>query len=106
MWDDLHATTVLSQWALRLVRSRVQAEGFTLHTRPLGEEAEAIVRCPSFKARRWVVDRTQNRFRRRPVRWEKRDDTYLAMVHLAFDIITQRTTGLLGRALTAPWSPA
>jgi hypothetical protein len=30
------------------------------------------------------------------VRWEKRDDTSLAMVHLALGIITWRANGLLG----------
>ncbi len=43
------------------------------------------------KARRWVVVRTHSwltRFRRLLVRWEKREDTYLAMLHLALGIIT------------------
>jgi putative transposase len=81
------------------VRAIVQELGFTPHIRPRGEEAEAIVRHPDFKPRRWVVERTHswmNRFRRLLVRWEKRDDTYLAMVHLALGIITWRATGLLG----------
>ncbi len=52
-----------------------------------------------FKARRWVVERTHswlNRFRRILIRREKRADTYLALRHLACDIITWRVTGLLG----------
>jgi transposase len=51
------------------------------------------------KARRWVVERSHswmNRFRRILVRWEKRADTYLAMVHFACAIITWRACGLLG----------
>lgn len=51
------------------------------------------------KARRWVVERTHgwlNRFRRLLIRWEKRADTYLAMLHLACGIIAWRSTGLLG----------
>jgi putative transposase len=45
------------------------------------------------RARRWVVERTHswmNRFRRLLVRWEKREDTYLAMLHFACGIITWR----------------
>jgi transposase len=40
-----------------------------------------------------VVERTQswlNRFRRILIRWEKRADTYLAMLHLACGLITWR----------------
>lgn len=46
------------------------------------------------QARRWVVERTHswlNRFRRLLVRWEKREDTYLAMLHFACGIITWRS---------------
>lgn len=45
------------------------------------------------QARRWVVERTHswmNRFRRLLIRWEKREDTYLAMLHFACGIITWR----------------
>lgn len=45
------------------------------------------------RVRRWVVERTHswmNRFRRLLVRWEKREDTYLAMLHFACGIITWR----------------
>ena len=80
------------------VREIVKELGFTPRIRPRGEAAEAIQREPGFKTRRGVVERTHrwmNRFRRLLVRWEKRDDTYLAMVHLALGIITWRATGLL-----------
>ena len=46
------------------------------------------------RARRWVVERTHswlNRFRRLLVRWEKREDTYLAMLQLACGIIVWRS---------------
>jgi putative transposase len=33
-----------------------------------------------------------NRFRRNLIRWEKRADTYLAMLHLAYALITWRAT--------------
>ncbi len=81
------------------VREIVQEFGFTAHIRTRGEEAQAIKREAGFKARRWVVERTHswmNRFRRILIRWEKRTDTYLAMLHLALGLITWRATGLLG----------
>jgi putative transposase len=61
---------------------------------------EAIQREASFRARRWVVERTHswlNRFRRLLVRWEKRADTYLAMLHLACALFTWRAAGLFAR---------
>ncbi len=81
------------------VREIVQEFGFTAHIRTRGEEAQAIKREAGFKARRWVVERTHswmNRFRRILIRWEKRTDTYLAMLPLALGLITWRATGLLG----------
>lgn len=81
------------------VRRIVQEFGFTAHIHARGEEAKAIKQEAGFKARRWVVERTHswmNRFRRILVRWEKRADTYIAMLHLALGIITWRATGLLG----------
>jgi transposase len=80
------------------VRAIVAAFGFTAHIRARGEEAQAIKREAGFKARRWVVERTHswlNRFRRILVRWEKRADTYLAMLHLACALVVWRATGLL-----------
>ena len=67
--------------------------GFTCHIRSRGEEAQQLKREAGFRARRWVVERTHswlNRFRRILVRWEKRADTYLAMLHLACGLITWR----------------
>jgi len=80
------------------VRALVAAFGFTAHIRSRGEEAAALKREAGFKARRWVVERTHswlNRFRRILVRWEKRADTYIAMLHLTCGLITWRATGLL-----------
>jgi putative transposase len=72
--------------------------GFTLHLRTRGEEARAK-RHAGAKARRWVVERTHswlNRFRRILVRWEKRADTYLALLHFALGLITWRSIPLPG----------
>ncbi len=81
------------------VRDLVEEFKFTAHVRSRGEEAKAIKQEAGFKARRWVVERTHswmNRFRRILIRWEKRADCYLAMLHFALGIITWRASGLLG----------
>jgi putative transposase len=76
--------------------------GFTAHVRPRGEEAQAIKREAGFRARRWVVERTHswlNRFRCLLVRWEKRADTYLALLHLACALISWRAARTARKAL-------
>jgi transposase len=80
------------------VRDLAAEFGFTLHLRTRGEEIAAKREAGS-KARRWVVERTHswlNRFRRILVRWEKRPDTYLAMLHFALGLITWRHVSLVG----------
>ena len=72
---------------------------YTTHMPRRGEAAIAVQREAGKKARRWVVERTHswlNRFRRILVRWEKKPQNYLAMLHLACALITYRATGLLG----------
>jgi len=72
---------------------------FTGHISRRGTEPRAVKRTARKKARRWVVERTHswmNRFRRILVRWEKRADTYIAMLHLSFALITWRASGLMG----------
>jgi len=81
------------------VYALLNAFRFTAHIRPRGEEANAIKKRAGFRARRWVVERTHswmNRFRRILIRWEKRPDTYVAMLHFSFALITWRAAGLLG----------
>jgi putative transposase len=81
------------------VRDLVKAFGYTAHIRSRGEEAQAIKHEAGFKARRWVVERTQswmNRFRRILTRWEKKPENYLALLHFVCAIITFRRAGLLG----------
>jgi putative transposase len=69
------------------VRAHVRARGDTPHIRPRGEDrANAGSPDPAKRPRRWVVERLHswlNRSRRLLVRWEKRQDTYEAFVHLA-----------------------
>jgi putative transposase len=81
------------------VRTLAAAFGFTRHLRTRGEEAQARKRRAGIKARRWVVERSHswmNRFRRILIRWEKKAENYLAMLHFACAIITWRAAGLLG----------
>ena len=66
------------------VRRGARQMGFTPHIRARGEEAR---RDPRHPARRWVVERTHswsNRARRLLVRWEKKAENYIAMLHLSF----------------------
>ena len=81
------------------VRDTLLEFGFTAHIRARGEEAQAIKQQAGFKARRWVVERTQsglNRFRRSVIRWDKQVDNYLAFLHFACALIAFRAAGLFG----------
>lgn len=81
------------------VRELVKEFGYTAHIRSRGEEAQALKRNVRFRARRWVVERTHswlNRFRRILIRWEKKAENYLGLLHLACAIITYRRAGVLG----------
>jgi transposase len=81
------------------VREVVAKWGYTAHIRSRGEEKEAKERVPGYRARRWVVERTHswlNRFRRLLIRWEKKVDNYLAMLHFACAWITFRAARVFG----------
>jgi putative transposase len=79
------------------VRALVEAFGYTAHIRSRGEEAKDLKEHPRKKARRWVVERTHswlNRFRRLLIRWEKKTQNYVAMLHFVFGLIAFRSTGV------------
>lgn len=81
------------------VRDLAREFFYTPHIRARGEEAQAIKHEIGFKARRWVVERTHswmNRFRRILIRWEKKVENYVALLHFVCALITYRTLGLLG----------
>jgi transposase len=81
------------------VRQLLEEFGFTAHIKARGEEAQDIKRKAGFKARRWVVERTHswmNRFRGILIRWCKKPENYIAMLHFALAIITYRCAGLSG----------
>lgn len=71
--------------------------GYRAHIRWRCEERWGL-RCKvQAKARRWVVERTHswlNRFRRILIRWEKKPENYVGMLHLALGVITWRSAGL------------
>ena len=79
------------------VRELAEEFLYTLHLRTRGEEAKEVARQVGYRARRWVVERTHswlNRFRRVLIRWEKKGENYLGMLHLACAIITFRAAQL------------
>jgi len=81
------------------VRELVEEWGYTAHICSRGEETRNKKRIPGYRARRWVVERTHswlNRFRRLLIRWEKKVENYLAMLHFACAWITFRAAGVFG----------
>ena len=81
------------------VRELVAAWGYTGHIRSRGEEQVDKATIPGYRARRWVVERTHswlNRFRRLLIRWEKKVENYVAMLHFACAWITYRASGVFG----------
>lgn len=79
------------------VRDLAREFRFTAHIRSRGEEARLMKRQARFKARRWVVERTHswmNRFRRVLIRWEKKPENYIAVLHLSLACIAFRASGL------------
>jgi putative transposase len=81
------------------VRELVELWGYTAHIRSPGEEKLEKAAIPSYRGRRWVVERTHswlNRFRRLLIRWEKDVGNYLGMLHLPCAWITFRAAGVIG----------
>jgi putative transposase len=81
------------------IRALVEEFGFTAHIKARGEEAQAIKRKAGYKARRWVVERTHswmNRYRGVLIRWSKKAENYIALLHMCFAFIIYRRMGLTG----------
>lgn len=75
----------------------LEQHGYTPHVRYRGEGV--WVRAPEHQARRWVVERTHSwlhRFRAVLIRWNKKADNFLGLLHLACGWITLKQAGLLG----------
>ncbi len=74
-------------------KEEVEQRGYTAHIRPRGEEKKEKEANPNFKSHRWVVEVTHsflNRFRKLLVRFEKKAQNYLALIHFACAIIVWR----------------
>ena len=72
------------------VRELVGDYGLTPHIRARGEEIADKVRTPGWRARRWVVEASHswlNRNRGILIRWSKKDENHLALLHLASGLI-------------------
>jgi hypothetical protein len=77
----------------------VEHYGYTIHIRLRGEKRTTnCKRIPGYRARHEIVERTHhswmNRFRRLLIRWEKKVENYVAMLHFACTCITYRAAGL------------
>jgi len=78
--------------------------GYTIHVCKRGEDYNNSYkkkrrRIPKYRARRWVVERTHswmNRFRRLLIRWEKKEDNYIAILHFVCACITYKRGGVFG----------
>ena len=81
------------------VREILAEFSFTAHSKARGDEAHELKQEAGKRARRWVVERSHswmNRFRRILVRWDKKPENYLALLHFACALIAFRGAGLFG----------
>jgi transposase len=79
--------------------------GYTAHIRPRGSRSgvenltREVAYAAGVEARRWVVERTHSwlhRFRALLIRWTKKPENYLGLLHFACALIAFRASGLLG----------
>ena len=79
------------------VEQEIFNRGYIPHIRHRREEKLFHRTHPA--ARRWVVERTHswmNRFRRLLIRWEKKEDNYIAILHFVCAWITYKRGGVFG----------
>ena len=83
----------------------LEENGYTIHVCKRGEDynngnkKKKRRRIPKYRARRWVVERTHswmNRFRRLLIRWEKKEDNYIAILHFVCAWITYKRGDVFG----------
>jgi hypothetical protein len=68
----------------------VLEQRFEPHIRARGEEIDLKTRNPDWKARRWVAEACHswlNRNRAILIRWSKKEENHLALLHLASGLI-------------------
>jgi hypothetical protein len=71
-------------------RETVVAQRFEPHIRSRGEEIELKAHHPDWRARRWVVEACHswlNRNRGVLVRWSKKEENHLALLHLSCGLV-------------------
>lgn len=76
------------------LRQSAKRRGYMAHMKSRGQEEQERKNNPRFKARRWVVERTNrwhNLFRRLKIRYEVHAENYLAFVQFANAIICWRS---------------
>lgn len=81
------------------VHEIVDEFAFTAHIYARGAAGPKLKRQAGTKARRWVVERTHswmNRFRGILIRWNKKAENYIAMLHMTFAFIIYRRMRLIG----------
>jgi putative transposase len=86
-YDDQEVKDILERW------------GYVEHIPPRDERERIIHDLENYKARRWTVERIHswlNRFHRLLIRWEKKAENYLAMIHLSFACIAVRAIEVFG----------
>ena len=79
------------------IRELAKEFKYTAHIIGRGVEAQKIKKEVGFKARRWVVERSHswlNRFRRILIRWEKKLENFLGLLHLTCAFITFRAADI------------
>ena len=84
-------------------RGIVGAYGLTPHIRSRGDEIKLKAQSPGWKARRWVVEATHswlNRNRGILIRWSKKDENHLALLHLACGLIAFKKANAARLVLT------
>ena len=72
--------------------------GYTIHISLRGNKRSSKM-ISGYRARHWVVERTHswmNRFRRLLIRWEKKVENHIAMLHYACAWITYRRARVFG----------
>lgn len=77
------------------LRRSAARRGYVAHIKARGEEERERKTNPRFKARRWVVERSNrwhNLFRRLKIRYEVHAQNYLGFIQFANAIICWRST--------------
>jgi putative transposase len=81
------------------IRELLKRWEYVGHIPPKDERERIIHDIENYQARRWRVERLHawlNRFRGLLIRWQKKPENYLAMIHLSFACIAIRAIRVFG----------